>query len=223
MRHPVLLVVLPLLAACATRQPFLIDGKPTLRVAEAAMKAGSPQLAINVTQGILTRDPFNVPARLMLGDAQYSLAEFPEAEASYNTVLKVQPANPEAHLGIGRIRLADHKPREAEAEFRQALQGQPQQADALNDLGVSLDLQKRPAEAQAQYRRVLAIDPGSVATRVNLAMSLLSTGDREGARAVLEPALDRTGVGPIGADVATVQRMIETGSAAGAGGQRASP
>lgn len=215
MRHFTVVTLMLLLSACATRQPYLTNGKPTLRVAEAAMKAGSPQLAVNVSQSILVREPFNVPARLMLADAQYSLAQFPEAEASYNTILKVEPSNAEAHLGLGRIRLANHEPRDAEAEFRRALQQQPRQADALNNLGICLDMQKRPSEAQGLYRQVLGMDPGSVATRVNLAMSLLSTGDREGARTVLEPALSRTGVGPIRDDVATVQRMIDGGGPVG--------
>ena len=201
-----------MLAACVgPQQPFDYKGKPTIRVARAAMSSGSPEIALNVAGSILASKPYDVPALVMKGDALYALGLFQLSQSSYLEVLKIQSASPAAHLGLGRIKLSDHDPRAAEAEFRTALRGETL-PETISDLGVALDLQQRPVEAQAEYRRALQIDPGSAATRVNLARSLLATGDVEGARTALQPVLS----GPtnsLSPDVANVQRAIEQQSA----------
>lgn len=171
------------------------------------MSSGAPQVALNVADSILDSKPYDVPAQLMKGDALYALGLFQLSQTAYQEVLKVQQANPSAHLGLGRIKLSDHDPKGAEAEFRAALRSEAL-PETISDLGVSLDLQQRPAEAQAEYRRALQVDPGSTATRVNLARSLLSTGDREGARAALQPIVSGPN-GLLSPDVAAVQRAIE--------------
>ena len=49
----------------------------------------------------------------------------------------------------------------------------------------------RHAEARALYRAVLERDPGDLEAANDLAISLMLTGDREGARAVLLPFRSR--------------------------------
>ena len=209
MRRFVLLSSLLFIAACVgPKQPFLYNGKPTIRVAKAAMSSGAPEIALNVANSILDTKPFDVPAQLMKADALYALGLFSLSTSAYQEVVKVQSSNAAAHLGLGRIKLSEQDPRAAETEFRMALRGEVT-PETVSNLGVSLDLQKRPAEAQAEYRRALSVDPGSTATRVNLARSLLSTGDASGARTVLQPAVAAQTRGPLSPDVADVQRMIE--------------
>ena len=207
------------MAACVgPKQPFLYNGKPTIRVAKAAMSSGAPEIALNVANGILDTKPYDVPALLMKADALYGLGLLKMSNDSYQEVLKVQSSNAQAHLGVGRIKLSEQDPRAAEAEFRTALRGEAT-PEAVSNLGISLDLQKRPAEAQAEYRRALALDPNSTATRINLARSLLSTGDTAGARSALQPVLSGRPNGLLSPDVAAVQRSIEQQS----GGMEAIP
>lgn len=209
MRRIALLSSVLLTAACVgPKQPFLYNGKPTIRVAKAAMNSGAPEIALNVANSILEAKPFDVPAQITKGDALYALGLFPLSAASYQEALKVQGSNAAAHMGLGRIKLSDKDPRGAETEFRTALRTEVT-PEAVSNLGVSLDMQSRPAEAQAEYRRALATDPGSTATRVNLARSLLSTGDTAGARTVLQPAVAAQTQGPLSPDVADLQRSIE--------------
>ena len=209
MRRFALPFLLLALAACVgPQQPFLYKGTPTLRVAKAAMSSGAPEIALNVANTILDTKPYDVPAQVMKGDALYALGLFPLSQSAYQGVLKLEPANPAAHLGLGRIKLSDHDPAAAEREFRAALQGE-MRPETISNLGVSLDLQKRPAEAQAEYRRALEIDPGSAATRLNLARSLLSTGDVAGASTALQPVVDAQPNALLSPDVSAVRRMIE--------------
>jgi Flp pilus assembly protein TadD len=172
------------------------------------MTGGSPEIAVNVSRGILVRDPFNIPAQMMLGNALYALQLFPQAEASYASVLKVQPNNAAAHLGLGRVKLAERDSKTAEEQFRLAAQQEPR-AETFSNLGVALDLQQRPEAAQAEYRRSLELDPGSAATRLNLALSLLASGDRTGARAALQPLLAGPANGELASNIAAAQRAIE--------------
>lgn len=73
-----------LLAACSgPRQPYSFNGQPSLRVAEAAMSGGSPEIAANVARSMLSHDPLNVPAQVMLGSAMYALQLYPQSEAAY--------------------------------------------------------------------------------------------------------------------------------------------
>jgi len=209
-RYFTLLLPVVLLAACGPRQPYKFGGQPSLRVAEAAMSGGSPEIAVNVARGILVREPFNVPAQLMLGNALYALQLFPQAEASYATVLKTQPNNASAHLGLGRVKLATRDSVAAEEQFRRAAQQEPR-AETFSNLGVALDLQQHPEAAQAEYRRSLELDPASTATRLNLALSLLASGDRTGARATLQPLLAGPTNGELASNVAAARRAIESG------------
>ena len=172
------------------------------------MNGGSPEIAANVARGILERDPFNVPAQMMLGNALYSLQLFPQAEASYASVLKIQPNSAAAHLGMGRVKLAERDAAAAEEQFRRAAQQEPR-SETFSNLGVALDLQQHPEAAQVEYRRSLELDPGSAATRLNLALSLLTSGDRAAARAALQPLLPGPAKGELASNIAAVQRAIE--------------
>ena len=173
------------------------------------MSGGSPEIAVNVARGILVREPYNVPAQMMLGNALYAMQLFPQAEASYTTVLKTQPNNAQAHLALGRIKLAEQDPAAAEQQFRSAAE-QEQRAETLSDLGIALDLQQHPAAAQEQYRQSLKLDPDSAATRLNLSLSLLASGDRVGARAALQPLLPVSANGGLASNIAAAQRAIES-------------
>ena len=173
------------------------------------MTGGSPEIAVNVARGILVREPYNIPAQMMLGNALYALQLFPQAEASYATILKVQPNNAAAHLGLGRVKLAERDPKAAEEQFRVAAQLEPR-AETFSNLGVALDLQQHPEAAQVEYRRSLELDPGSTATRLNLALSQLASGDRAAARSTLQPVLASPATGELASNIAAAQRAIES-------------
>lgn len=214
MRQLPMLLPIVLVAACGgPRQSSVLSDRPTLRVAQAAMSSGSPEIAANVARSILTREPYNIPAQLVLGDALYALRQYPEGAAAYNVVLKLRPENAAAHLGLGRIRLAEQDPKAAEAEFRRSAQQEMRPA-TLSNLGVALDLQHRPAEAQAEYRRSLQLDPTSAATRLNLSLSLLASKDVAGARAALPTAENDTANSVLAPEIFAAQRAIDSQSRA---------
>jgi Tfp pilus assembly protein PilF len=63
-------------AGCSLRASDTAEtSEASIHVAEAALNAGSPRVALQVAQTILNRSPDNVPALLIRGDAYTTRAE----------------------------------------------------------------------------------------------------------------------------------------------------
>jgi Flp pilus assembly protein TadD len=185
-RHWPVATLLATLALAGCSRPAPPEGTATPRLADAALQAGYPQMALSVADHILARDPNNVPALVARGDALINSARTDDAAEAYRKALAVKPADPAANLGLGRIMLR-RDPHAAERLFRTALASRPDDAVLLADLGVALDLQERHVEAQTAYRHSLRIAPGTAATKANLGLSLALSGNGEEARRLLTP------------------------------------
>lgn len=186
------LLLLLLLAACSGGARPLDGGEPGLNVALAAMRGGSPQVALQVTDGLLAHDPNNESALIVQGDALTTLGRLEDAAASYTKVLARDPLSVGAHIGLGRIRLGTN-PAQAEALFLEALRSDPRNTTALNDLGIARDLQGHHATAQDAYSKALGIAPELHAAQVNLALSLAMSGDTDQAVHLLQPLAEQPG------------------------------
>ena len=180
-------LLLLLVTACTDNGvPSLRSGAPGVEVAQAALRGGSPQIALQVVDSILARDPSNQAALVIQGEALTALGQFDAASTSFEKVLQQDNGSVAAHIGLGRIRLSSD-PSGAEALFLQALQSDPRNGVALNDLGIARDLQGRHADAQTAYRQALGSNPDMQAARVNLALSLAMAGQGGEAVQLLRP------------------------------------
>ncbi len=167
-------------------------GAASIRVAEAALAGGTPQVALQVAQHILERAPDNVPALVARGDALTQLGQHDAAVASFERALQADRTSIRGQIGLGRIRLTTD-PAEAATLFRAVLLAEPTNAVALTDLGIALDLLGQHAEAHPFYRRALVANPNNLAAQANLALSLAMAGDTVGALQLAEPlGNDRT-------------------------------
>lgn len=181
------------LAGCAANNKnaanTLPDGKvgpSTLNVADAAIAGGDPSMALNVSQSILADDPDNVDALVHEGQAFYALNRCPAAEASFQKALAADPKSAPAETGLGRC-LLKLDPKSAEAAFLAATQDDPGDAVAFSDLGIARDLQNNFAGAAQAYQQSLALNAGSIATSVNLGLSLALSGQGQLALQYLGP------------------------------------
>lgn len=194
--------------------PALSNGEPTLRVADAALLGGAPAMALEVADGILSKNPNDVLAHLRKGDALYQLKRYDEAEASFTTALKISPSNTTALLGIGRIRLAQD-PAVAAKLFSDVLAKDRANAVALNDLGIARDLLGQHPAAQTSYRAALALKPDMLAARVNLGVSLAVSGHEKEALEVLRPLASSQDMSPrVRQDLAATLALAGQDSAA---------
>jgi len=149
--------------------------QPSLRVADAALTSGAPELALRVADLVLAKQPDNVPALIARGDALYALNRREMARVAYRAAIAIDAASVKAQVGLGRT-LARSDPRAAEAAFLSALAEEPDNVVALNNLGVVRDLQGHNSEAQEAYDHALSVAPGSVDVQINLGTSLALSG-----------------------------------------------
>jgi Tfp pilus assembly protein PilF len=180
--------VMLLLAGCAgSQQSKLSHRQPSLRVADAALAAGAPEVALRVADLTLEREPRSLPALIAKGDALYALGEREMARAAYRTAVAINPAAVAAELGLGRT-LVQSDPGAAEAAFLAAIAEEPYNVAALSNLGIARDLQGRHSDAQDAYRRALEVAPATSDVKVNLGLSLALSGAKDEAVRVLRDA-----------------------------------
>ena len=200
-------IVLLLLAGCSSGTSGLALGQPGIDVARAALRGGSPRVALQVTSDLLTKQPDDAQALIVHADALTALGQFAAAKLDYTKVLKQDPASVDAHIGLGRLRLPTD-PAGAEALFLEALQNEPRNTTALNDLGIARDLQGHHAAAQESYAKALGVDPNLHAAQVNLALSLAMSGDSDRALKLLQPLASQPDASPkLRHDLAAVLAM----------------
>jgi Flp pilus assembly protein TadD len=185
-----------LLAACGgDGAPLIGDGAPGVGVADAALAAGLPNIALNVANGVLAKEPHDIEALRSQADALAALEQRDEAAAAYSKLLAAQPHSVPALIGLGRLRLRPD-PASAQILFQTALQRDPRSTIALNDLGIALDLQGAHEPAQEAYRKALGLDPRSSAAQVNLALSMTLSGRAAEAVGILRPVAARPDASP---------------------------
>jgi Flp pilus assembly protein TadD len=175
------------LAACSGAAPG--GPKPidtSMRIGDAAMQAGMPDVALRVASADVGKNPRNATALAQEGDAYLTLGRNTEAEAAYTRALRIEPSNTRARIGLAML-LLQSDPAKAEDGFARVAAQAPGQAEALNGLGVARDLQGDHAKAQVAYRQALAIGTDSHSAQVNLGLSLALSGDGNAAIAILSP------------------------------------
>jgi Flp pilus assembly protein TadD len=200
--------LLVVLCACSPRGVTGVgSGPPGLDVADAALKGGSPEIALQIADNVLAQNPGNGSALATKGEALTALGRPEEAAIAFSQVPPKDPASVSAQIGLGRIKLASD-PVGAEAAFLGALSQDPRNGVALNDLGIARDLQGRHTDAQTAYRNALGVDPDMRAAQVNLALSLAMSGQSRDAVQLLRPLASKPDASPqVRHDMAAVLAM----------------
>lgn len=173
------------LGACSTVAPPKQEGRISLRVADAAMAAGAPDLALRVSGMILEQEPGNLQAMIARADALYAMGQMSAARTAYRAAVAQDPKSAAAQLGLGRT-LVRSNPAAAEEAFGAASLREPESAVILNNLGIARDMQGKHSAAQVAYRQALALAPEMLDVQVNLGLSLALAGRREESVALLQ-------------------------------------
>ena len=164
------------LAACGRPQTAAApEPRGMQRVADAAIAAGEPELALRVADFILEKQPNDVAALITKADVLYALGQTAQARDAYRSALALDLTAVQAQLGLGRT-LMRADPAAAQTAFEAVLLQQPANEPALNNLGVAHDLQGHHLEAQQVYRRALEVAPDDAGVLSNMAMSMALAG-----------------------------------------------
>ncbi len=188
-------------------------GQVTLHLAEVALAAGAPDVALRVAELVLQRQPGNASALATEGDALYAMGQLLLAQNAYRAAVAADPQLVTAQLGLGRT-LVRADPPAAEKAFEAVLALEPTNAAALNNLGIARDLQGRHADAQAAYQQALAATPDAKDVRVNLGLSLALSGQADQAVSLLQPLAAEPGADKAPKAALTVALSRTTGAKA---------
>ncbi|MGA7916167.1 MAG: tetratricopeptide repeat protein [Candidatus Acidiferrales bacterium] len=125
------------------------------------------------------------------GRAQAAAGKFPDALASYQEVLRLEPHNLKAEIGMAQAYRGVRNFDEAKKILEQAHRGHPRSAAPLAVYG-DLDIQLQTYEAAiAHLNAALALDPADVDARNRLAVAYKAKGDAPSALAQLAKILAR--------------------------------
>jgi Flp pilus assembly protein TadD len=183
------LVLTLLVAACGIGRSPEDARKTDAALAEAALNAGTPEVALRLSDASLAKNPSDADALTRRGQALTELGQLGEARASLHKAVTIEPRNVRALLALGRVQLPID-PAGAEVDFESALKQDSQNAAALNDLGIARDLQGHHADAESAYRGAMASQPNMVAAQVNLALCLAIGGRGGEAIRLVQPLAD---------------------------------
>ncbi|MDR3529953.1 MAG: tetratricopeptide repeat protein [Rhodopila sp.] len=185
----VLLALSLLVTGCSTGQAPSNEAKMEADVGEAALNAGTPDVALRLADATLARRPTDAEALTRRGLALTALGRLDEARDSLRKAVASQPRNVRALIALGRVELPVD-PAAAEADFQRVLKQDSQNATALNNLGIARDLLGKHADAEPAYRAALSAQPDMVAAQVNLALCLAIRGKGSEAIGLLRPLAD---------------------------------
>src|SRR5215469_135053 len=157
---------------------------PSLRVANAALASGAPDMALRVADMNLAEHPNDVAALIAKGDALYAMGQTEAASTAFRSAIALDPGAVAAQLGLGRT-LVESDPAGAESAFLAAMRTDATNVIVLNNLGVARDLEGRSTEAQEAYHLALELSPNSSDVKINLGRSLAAAGHNADAVAVL--------------------------------------
>jgi Flp pilus assembly protein TadD len=177
-----------LLSACAELGIGGMTGSELKAIEASADKNANQnrhQDALEGYQNILVYQPNNQQVQLKAAKSAMALKLYTRALAYYNAVLSKSPSNQEALKGGGRAQMMLGQYGQAIPYFRKALDSERNTANYAN-LGVAYDMSNNANEAQRIYREALLQMPEDLNVRNNMALSMLLSGNEEGAIDVLQ-------------------------------------
>jgi tetratricopeptide (TPR) repeat protein len=138
----------------------------------------------------LTKDPNNVKAEIVLGNALARLKDFDNAVIELEEAVKLEP-NATAYASVGDAEFAREKEPDAEKAFRRAIASDPRSVNAHVALANYLWRIHRFDEAERSLLRAVEIEPKSLLANRGLAAFYLSTNRASRAEPYLRMAADR--------------------------------
>ena len=144
---------------------------------------------------VLVRDPKNVDALMVLGNALAGLKSVDDAVGVIGQASQVDPERAGVYANLGVFQLAQGDLESAEATFTKALAVAPQSIEALVNLGNFYRAAGRHADAERILKQAYAIDPKD--ERTNRALgSLYVESNRAAAAEPYFKAVVETSTGP---------------------------
>ena len=157
-----------------------------LETARHAVQLGDPKDAIAPLTRLLAKNPTNIPARLVLGQAQLATGRADDAIATYRTVATKVPGNALAWFDLGNAYAGkavkdDAAFAEAKSCYERSLALSARRADTYLNLAALTAARHDPAEARKTFLRARAA--GVADPTIETALGVLEVGRKDDAAA----------------------------------------
>jgi len=164
-----------------------------VRMAQAYMKGGRINQAIEALNEALEMEPDNANLRNFRGQALLYGGRYEQAELDFRLALEIDPYLTDVHNNLGTLFAQTGRETEAEAEYRKALDdpGYPTPEKVYLNLGMLYASQGRDDEAITQTRRACEINRDYYQAHYELAGLLEKKGNFEEAAREYEVAEPR--------------------------------
>ena len=133
-------------------------------------------------------NPYDAGARANLGRLLTAKGSLSEAAFQLQRSIALAPNDAETHLDDAIALLEANRAAEAEEQIRAALKIKPDSPRALDLTGQLALLRRQPAQARAEFAAALKSNPNFGPAQLDLAETLLESGDVKGAIPLLERA-----------------------------------
>jgi tetratricopeptide (TPR) repeat protein len=137
------------------------------------LKAKRKEQAIALLKSVLTKNPDNANALVLVGSIQLSSGSTDEARKSFLAAIKAQPKDPTGYLALANLYISQKSYDEASKVVRSGIEQRPD-ATSFQMIQGNIFEQKADYEsAISQYQSVLDKEPGNLVAANNLASLLL--------------------------------------------------
>ena len=167
---------------------------PDLEAARRSIQLGPAKDALDPLNRILAKNPGNIPATLLLGQAQLATGKAAEAVATYKKVAGMAPGNNLAWFDLGNAYAAtavkdDTSFSQAKTAWDKALTLSPRHADTYLNYASLLVTRGRPEEARQMLLKARANDVADPTIETELGFLEVGRGDVAAGKAALERAI----------------------------------
>ncbi len=116
--------------------------------------------AAEIAQSVLSKEPANVSALILLGNAEAGLQDYRSSVESFEKAIPLDPQNTGAFVSLGTTQALQKNYSDAEQAFLKARQLNPKDKSALIALANYYRALQMPEKAEAIWKEGLAIYPG---------------------------------------------------------------
>jgi len=115
--------------------------------------------AAEIAQKVLSKEPQNVPALILLGNATAGLQDYHSSEELFGKAVTLDPQNTTAFLNLGTSQALQRNYKEAEQAFLKAREIDPKNKSALMALGNYYQAVGSSEKAESMWKEALALYP----------------------------------------------------------------
>ncbi|MFN4225399.1 MAG: tetratricopeptide repeat protein [Hyphomonas sp.] len=170
--------------------------KPASAEERAAANRADPLTRANFWGKENAKDPEDLETALEFARSLREIGSHDRAIDVLSRTMIVHPKSADLLMLMGRIQMSRGDINSAGMAFQRAVDVAPDRAETWAALGTAYDRLERHNLAQTAYRKALDIEPQRTTTLTNFGLSLLLTGDLQGAEEKLRLAAANPDAGP---------------------------